>query len=67
MIRQAVRSAFSFASAPLLTKNTVSSGSAENSTSLRAARLRTSIGTALLWKATSPAWRSSAASQPGWP
>ena len=33
----------------------------------RAARLRTSMGTALLWNTTERAWRSSADSQPAWP
>ena len=67
VIVKAIFSAFSLASAPLLTKNTLSNGSCENFTSRSAARRRTSIGTALLWKLTVWAWCVSAWIQPWWP
>jgi hypothetical protein len=65
--RNAIFSAFSVASAPLFTKNTLFTGSCENATRRCAARRRTSIGTALLWKLQACACSVSARVQPGWP
>ena len=64
--RSAIFSAFSLASAPLLTKNTLGSGSCAKRTRRAAARARTAIGTALLWNWQRCAWRVSAAVKPGW-
>ena len=47
---KAIFRAFSFASAPLLTKNTLLKSRPEKRIRRRAARARTSTGTALLWK-----------------
>jgi hypothetical protein len=65
VILNAIRSAFSFASAPLLTQNTVSSPRPANFTSFAAARSRIAIGSAFVWNASCRAWRSSAACQRG--
>ncbi len=67
VIVNAIFSAFSFASAPLLTKNTRAMSSPEKRTRRAAARSRTSSGTALLWKLNERACRASASVQPGWP
>src|SRR5580704_10767940 len=66
VMRSASLRAFSFASAPLLTKNTLAKGSLEKRTRRRAAAPRTRIATALLWNWHASAWRASAALQPGW-
>ena len=63
----AIFRAFSLASAPLLMKNTLFTGSFEKATSLRAARRRTSMGTALLWKFMFRAWSATALLHEGWP
>src|SRR5437016_13728048 len=65
VMRSATLSAFSFASAPLLTRNTLAKGSREKRTRRRAARARTRIATALLWNWQTSAWRASAAVQAG--
>src|SRR2546430_15536229 len=65
VMRSATLSAFSFASAPLLTRNTLAKGSREKRTRRRAARARTCIATALLWNWQASAWRASAAVQAG--
>src|SRR4029077_17401118 len=65
VMRSATLSAFSFASAPLLTRNTLAKGSREKRTRRRATRARTRIATALLWNGQIPAWRASAAVQAG--
>ena len=65
VILSASLSAFSFASAPVLTKNTVFKPSPAKCDSRIAARERTSSGTALLWNSSDRACFSSAASQRG--
>ena len=57
--------AFSFASAPVLMKNTVSRPRPAKRVSRVAARARTSSGTALLWNSSARAWLSSAFCQRG--
>jgi hypothetical protein len=49
-ILNAILNAFSLASAPELIQNTLSKGKRENFRSFFAARARTSIGTAFVWK-----------------
>ena len=66
VVRSAILSAFSFASAPLFTRNTLGSGSCAKLTRRAAARSRTAIATALLWNWQLCAWRVSAAVNPGW-
>src|SRR5664280_222123 len=65
--RNAMRRAFSFASAPELTKNARGSPGGPKRTRLAAARSRTSRGTMLDWKNSVRAWRSSAATSAGCP
>ena len=64
--RKARRSAFSFASAPLLTKKTREKPSGPKSSSRLAARARTASGTTLLWKKSSAAWAPRRARSFGW-
>ena len=65
--RKARRRAFSFASAPLLTRNARVSPSGPKRTSRPAARARTASGTELLWKNSSSAWSSQRRQQPRMP
>ena len=61
-----MRSAFSLASAPEFTKNTLSKPPPAKAARRVAARARTSMGTALLWKLQAFACSVSARVQPGW-
>ena len=64
VLRSAILSAFSLASAPLLTRNTLANGNCENRTRRAAARARTCMATAFVWKLHSWAWRASACVKP---
>ena len=65
VLRSAILSAFSLASAPLLTRNTLANGNCEKRTRRAAARERTCMATALLWKLHSCACCASACVKPG--
>ena len=65
VILNAMRSAFSLASAPEFTKKMLSKCPPAKRASLVAARTRTSIGTALLWKLQAAACADTARVQPG--
>jgi hypothetical protein len=67
VILNASFNAFSFASAPEFTKKIVSRPRPQNAARRVAARLRTSSGTALLWKHNERACSESASTQRGCP